>query len=99
MRTSEGVPRRTRWQVADVRRPLISAGRIVEAGNEIHHKKDESFIWNVKKQQKTPIRKVNGVFVMDIFVKVATTYGDDMEVDTLCAIGGAKRPGFTRQAQ
>ena len=37
VRTSEGVVRKSTWQVADVRRPLVSASHIMQASNDALH--------------------------------------------------------------
>ena len=37
----EGFVRKTTWQVADVRRPLVSASHIIQAGNDLFIGKDE----------------------------------------------------------
>ena len=35
VRTPEGFVRKSTWQVADVRRPLVSASHIIQAGNDL----------------------------------------------------------------
>ena len=42
VRTPEGFVRRSTWQVADVRRPLVS--HIIQAGNDLFIGKDEAYI-------------------------------------------------------
>ena len=38
VRTSEGFVRKSTWQVADVRRPLVSASHIIQAGERLVHR-------------------------------------------------------------
>ena len=44
VRTPEGFVRRSTWQVADVRRPLVSAFHIIHAGNDLFIGRDEAYI-------------------------------------------------------
>ena len=53
VRTPEGFVRKSTWQVADVRRPLVSASHIIQAGNDLFIGKDEAYIVNRKKKEKT----------------------------------------------
>ena len=45
--------RKSTWQVADVRRPLVSASHIIQAGNDLFIGKDEAYIINRKKKEKS----------------------------------------------
>ena len=51
VRTPEGFVRKSTWQVADVRRPLVSASHIIQAGNDLLIGKDEAYIMNRKKKE------------------------------------------------
>ena len=88
VRTPEGFVRKSTWQVADVRKPLVSVSHIIQAGNDVFIGKDEAYIFNRRKKEKTVLRKENNVYVLDLFVKVPvggdlpTSY-EPMEVDTL----------------
>ena len=42
--------RKSTWQVADVRRPLVSASHIIQDGNDLFIGKDEAYIINRKKE-------------------------------------------------
>ena len=48
VRTPEGFVRKGTCQVADVRRPLVSASHIIQAGNDQFIGKDEAYIMNRK---------------------------------------------------
>ena len=61
VRTPDGFVRKITWQVADVRRPLVSASHIIQAGNDLFIGKDEAFIMNRKKQEKSMLRKKGNV--------------------------------------
>ena len=66
----EGAVRKSTWQVADVRRPLVSASHIIKAGNDLFIGKDEACIMNRKKKKKSMLRKEGNVYVLDLFVSV-----------------------------
>ena len=53
IRAPEGFVRKSTWQVADVRRPLVSASHIIQAGNDLFIGKDEAYIMNRKKKGKS----------------------------------------------
>ena len=70
VRTPEGFVRKSTWQVADVRRPLVSAPHIIQAENDLFIGKDEAYIINRKKKEKSTLRKEGNVYVLDLFVRV-----------------------------
>ena len=87
VRTPEGFVRRSTWQVADVRRPLVSASHIIQAGNDLFIGKGEAYIMN-RKKKKSMLRKEGNVYVLHLFVKVppsATTAirYEPVEVDAI----------------
>ena len=69
VRTSEGFVRKSTWQVADVRTPLVSASHIIEAGNDLFIGKNEGYIM-YRKKEKSVLRKERNVYALDLFVKV-----------------------------
>ena len=69
VRTPEGFVRKSTWQVADVRRPLV-VSHIIQAGNDLFIGKDEVYIMNRKKKEKSMLRKEANVYVLDLFVRV-----------------------------
>ena len=44
VRIPEGFVCKSTWQVADVRRPLVSASHIIQAGNDLFIGKDEALL-------------------------------------------------------
>ena len=77
--------RKSTWQVADVRRPLVSASHIIQAGNDLFIGKDEAYIMNRKKKDKSML---GNVYVLDLFVRVpscvaAPVVYTPMEVDAI----------------
>ena len=70
VRTLEGFVRKSTWQVADARRPLVSASHIIQAGNDLFIGKGEACIMNRKNQEKSMLRKEGNVYVLDLFVRV-----------------------------
>ena len=49
VRTLKGAVRKSTWEVADVRIPLVSASHIIQAGSDLFIGKDEAHIMNRKK--------------------------------------------------
>ena len=88
VRSPEGFVRKSTWQVAGVRRPLVSASHIIQAGNDLFIGKDEAYIMNRKKKEKSTLTKEGNVYVLDLFVRVPpsvtapVTY-TPMEVDAI----------------
>ena len=68
----------TTWQVADVKRPLMSVAKMVAAGNRVHlDSKDPRIVR--PKGDVIPLRKAGNVFVVDLWVRKDAT---------------SRRPGF-----
>ena len=70
VRTLEGFVRKSTWQVADARRPFVSASHIIQAGNDLFIGNDKAYIMNRKKKKESAFRKEGNVYVLDLFVKV-----------------------------
>ena len=68
-------------QIAGVTKPLLSAQKVTEAGNEIRIDKDSATIISPKKST-IKLRRQNGVFVFDITA-----------VNTSSKAAGFTRPG------
>ena len=52
-----GFVRKSTWQVANVRRPLVSASHLIQAGSDMFIGKNEAYIMNRKKKEKSVLRK------------------------------------------
>ena len=82
VRMRDGHVARITWQVADVKRPLMSVAKMVAAGNRVHlDSKDPRIVR--PKGDVIPLRKAEKVFVIDFWVRKDAT---------------SRRPGFHRQA-
>ena len=66
--TEEGHKRGMKWTVCDVRRPLISVAKVVEAGNDVFLESKNPRIVNLKTKQVTKLKKKGGVYVLDLWV-------------------------------
>ena len=87
-RIPKGFVRKSTWQVADVRRPLVSASHVSQAGNDLFIGESEAYIMNRKKKEKWGLRIEGNVYVFDLFVKVPSTATapikyNPMEVDAI----------------
>ena len=98
VRTPEGLVGQSTWQVADVRRPLVSVSHIIQAGNDLFIGKDEAYIMNRRKKEKSMLRKEGNVYVLDLFVRVPpgvtapVTY-TPMEVDAINQVTDGRERG------
>ena len=98
VRTPEGFVRKSTWQVADVRRPLVSASHIIQAENDLFIGKDEAYIMNPKKKEKSMLRKEGNVYVLDLFVRVPPSSATPivytpMEVDAINQVADGRERG------
>ena len=60
---------KTRVQVVEnIKRTLLSVNKLVEAGNEVLFRKNNSCIYNVQTRKTVPIHKSNGVYKMNLWV-------------------------------
>ena len=78
-----------------MRRPLVSASRIIQAGNDLFTGKNEAYIMNRKKKENTVLRKEGNVYVPDLIVKVpsdttAPIKYRPMEVDAINQVTKAR---------
>ena len=58
--TPIGFVRKSTWQVADVKRPRVSASRSIQAGNDLFIGNDEAYTMTRKKREKSVLRKGSG---------------------------------------
>ena len=94
---SKSCPCKSAWQVADVRRPLVSASHIIQAGNDLFIGKDEACVMNRKKKEKSLLRKEGNVYVLDLFVRVppsvtAPIVYTPTEVDAINEVADGREP-------
>ena len=79
---TDGHVKGSTWQVADVKRPLMSVAKMVPAGSRVHlDSKDPRTVR--PKGDVIPLRKAGNVFVIDLWVRKDAT---------------SRKPGFHRQA-
>ncbi len=67
--TNQGQMRRIVFQVANVRRPLVSVKRVVQAGNSVHLTGDGPYIMNIATKEKTYLRCEGGLYLLDLWVR------------------------------
>ena len=76
---------------------LLAVSKIVDAGNTVQFSEEESFIQNTKSKEKLPMRRENGVYVLDLEVMSADTKVSSKMLSSL-AESAYEEPVFTRQA-
>ena len=91
----EGQTRKTTWQVAKVRRPLMSVTKMTESGNEVKLSRDDPHILNLKTGQRTALRKEGNVYVLDLWVEIPAPPGMTMQSRNRSRTGATP---FGRQA-
>ena len=74
-KTREGQSRGIVFQVAPVRKALISAAKMNEAGNDVNLRGDSPHILNLKTNQVTALRKEGKTYVLDLWVKTSAASG------------------------
>jgi hypothetical protein len=77
--TAGGDNKATTWQIAPVKRPLMSVSKITDAGNAVYLRRKDPCIVNEKTGAKIKLRKEGNIYVVDMWVKVPPEYR--MEVD------------------
>ena len=97
VRTLEGFVRKSTWQAADVRRPLVSASHIIQARNDLLSGKKEAYIMNRKKKEKSMLSKEGNLYVLDLFVRVPSSVAapivyTPMEVDAISQFADGREP-------
>ena len=70
VRTPEGFVRKSTGQVADVRRPPVSAFHIIQAWSDLFIGKEEAYLMNTMKKEKSVLRNEENVHVFDFLVEV-----------------------------
>ena len=70
VRTPERFVCKSTLQVADVRRPFVSSSHIIQAGRDLFIRKNEAYIMNRNKKEKSVLRKEGDVYVLDLFADV-----------------------------
>ena len=76
----------------------MSASHIIQAGNDLFIGKDEAYIMNRKKKEKSMHRKEGNVYVLDLFVRVppsvtAQVIYMPMEVDAISQVADGRERG------
>ena len=75
----------------------MSASHIIQAGNDLFIGKDEAYIMNGKKKEKSMLRKEWTLYVLDLFVRVPpsvtapVTY-TPMEVGAINQVADGREP-------
>ena len=76
MRTGENRLKGLPFQMCDVKRPLVSVQRICEKGNIIQFgpTEEDSFIMNVKTQEKIWLIEENGQYMMEASLETESPF-------------------------
>ena len=100
-RTSEGLNRSLRFQIAGVERPLISVAQLARTGHRVEFGADEGHIVHVPSGQRLRLQRAGGVYLLRMLVKDARGPGAGSvprEGDDLARLEGPTRSasGFSR---
>ena len=68
VKMADGKKGNSTWQVADVKRPLMSVAKMISAGNQVHLDGSNPRVVRPK-GDVIPLRKTGNVFLMDLWVK------------------------------
>ena len=68
-RTTEGLARSLRFQIAGVERPLISVAQLARTGHRVEFGADEGHIVHVPSGQKLRLQREGGVYLLRMMVK------------------------------
>ena len=74
VRMHDGMCAKSTWQVADVKRPLMSVGKMIAAGNQVHLDAKNPRVVRPK-GGVVPLRKAGNVFLIDLWVKADAQSG------------------------
>ena len=93
-KTREGQSRGICFQVAPVRKPLMSVAKMNEAGNDVNLRGNNPHIMNIKTKEITALRREGKTFILDLWVKIpGALKNKTLEVDPT----PNKSFGFTRR--
>ena len=94
-KTREGQPRGVVFQVAPVRKPLMSVAKMNEAGNDVNLRGDRPHIQNTKTKQITALRREGKTFILDFWIKhpVAAPESADPRTKAVSRASGFSRRG------
>ena len=97
-KTREGQPRNITFQIAPVRKPLISVARMGDAGNDVMLT-DKPHIRNRLTGQVTALRREGKTFILDLWVRHPTSAAAaaDAAAATKTATAAAEQRGFSRR--
>lgn len=75
----------------------MSASHIIQAGNDLFIGKDEAYIMNRKKKDKSMLRKEGNVYVLDLSVRVPSSVAapivyTPMKVDAINQVADGREP-------
>ena len=68
-RTSEGLNRSLRFQIAGVERPLISVAQLARTGHRVEFGADEGHIVHVPSGQRLRLQRAGGVYLLRMLVR------------------------------
>ena len=75
--TEEGDEGNSKWTVCPVKRPLISISHLSRLGNSVRLQEDNPHIRHIKTGKIRKLHKRGGVFEMDLWIKVPSSFDED----------------------
>ena len=89
-RTTEGLSRSLRFQIAGVERPLISVAQLAKTGHRVEFGADEGHIVHVPSGRRLRLQRTGGVYLLRMLVRGAASPGAK---PTPGAAGAGPAPG------
>ena len=68
--TENGIEKKSRVKVGDIKKTLISVSRLNDCGYEAYLKRNRPCIVNTRTGEYTPLKRVNGMFVLTMWIWV-----------------------------
>ena len=68
LRTVNNDPAKITYQIADVRRPLTSVGRICDRGNKVIFGRGGGVITNLKTGHSIPVKREGNIYVLEMWI-------------------------------
>eukprot|EP00973_Karenia_brevis_P009282 1257864-Karenia_brevis.AAC.1 len=94
--TNNGVRKSIRIKAGSVGKTLISVDKLCEGGYEARLTKTRPKLIHEKTGETIPLRRVKGMFILDMWVKIGPKKSPAMRDDQKMDVGAVSLPVFVR---